>query len=342
MIVALFFRSAGEFSFRFLGEHNEWSGIEDELYGTYIFPTQPLSERIRPSSKADVNEFIGLLMGLVLIHNNLIGFLDVTEGEEETYGWEGVELNSWVTKIKEVIGGDIGCTFNERSNPTWYYFRSFSTGVSVVKSKTLPEIIRNLYKESEPKHQFIDGVTGRLYLTDKIRNCVDSERYNLAESIINRLEGVSELLVIPNENICFILGKLHVVAITNDGGITAFLDQKEKVKARNAHENLILFADKRMRWAIKTKSDSALFEDLVLELLAREPYVHSAKKVAPTNQGDNGRDIICEYNTAYKELRVGKQQPSIEIGQLIVQCKTNLEGSKKKSIGKSDVDVADT
>ncbi|WP_431065463.1 hypothetical protein [Methylotuvimicrobium sp.] len=342
MVVALVFRTVGDFSFRFLGQHNEWSGIEDELYGTFIFPSQPLSERIRSSYKEDLDELIEILMGLLIVQNNLIDFIDVTEGEEETYNWEGNEITSWVTRIKEVLGENIGCTYNERVNPTWYYFRSFSSGVSVVKSKTLPKMIRQLYKKHEDKHIFLEGVSGLLYLTDKIRNCVDNKRYNLAAKIINKLEGASELLVIPNENISFILGMLNVVAITNDGGISAFLDQKEKVKARNAQENKILFADKRMKWTIKTKSDSALFEDLVLELLVQEPYILSAKKVAPTNQGDNGRDIICEYNATYKELRVGKEQPSIEIGQLIVQCKTNLEGSKKKSIGKSDVDVADT
>ena len=342
MVVALVFRAIGDFSFRFLGEHNEWSGIEDELYGTYIFPTQPLSERIRSSSKEDLDEFVGMLKGLVIVQNNLIDFLDITDGEEETYDWEGNEISGWVTRIKDVLGEDIGCKYNERGNPTWYYFRSFSTGVSVVKSKTLPRMITQLYKKNEDKHKFLEGVTGHLYLTDKIKNCVDSERYNLATSLINRLEGPSELLVLPNENISFILGEQHVVAISNVGGISAFLDEKEKIKARNAQENIILFADKRMKWTIKTKSDSSLFEDLVLELLVREPYIHSAKKVAPTNQGDNGRDIICEYNTAYNNLRVGKQQSSLEIGQLIVQCKTNIEGSKKKSIGKSDVDVADT
>ncbi len=342
MVVALFFRAAGKLSFRFLGEHNEWSNIEDELYGTYIFPSQPLFERIRASSKEDIDEFIGILIGLVIIQNHLKDFLDITEGEEESYSWKGDELNNWVNKIKKILGEDIGCTYNERCNPTWFYFRSFTSGVSVVKSKTLSRRIRQLYKKHEDKHIFLEGISGRLYLTDKIKNCVDNDRYELATRIIYSLEDTSGLLVIPNENITFILGKLHVVAITNDGGISAFLDQKEKIKARNAQENLILFADKRMKWTIKTKSDSALFEDLVLELLVREPYIYSAKKVAPTNQGDNGRDIICEFNTTYKNLRVGRQQSPPEIGQLIVQCKTNLEGSKKKSIGKSDVDVADT
>lgn len=341
MVAVLFFRAVGKFSFRFLGEHNDWSGIEDELYGTYIFPSQPLSECIRPSSRDDLEEFIGLLIGLVIVQNNLTDFLDVTEGEE-SYGWEGSELNSWVHKIKKIIGEDIGCTFNERGNPTWYYFRSFESGISVVKSKTLPRTIRGLYKQNKEKHKIIDGISGRLYLTNEIKNCLDNDRYSLAHKIISGFEGASELLVIPNENISFVLGNEHVVAITNDGGISAFLDQKEKVKTRNAQENQILFADKRMKWTIKTWKESALFEDLILELLTREPYILSAKKVAPTNQGDNGRDIICDYNAAYKQLRVGKEQPSLEVGQLIVQCKTNLENSKKKSIGKSDVDIADT
>ncbi|MCA9457968.1 MAG: restriction endonuclease [Nitrospira sp.] len=342
MVAALFFRATGRSSFRFLGEHNEWSGIEDELYGTYIFPSQPLSERIRSTSTEDLDEFIGILIGLVIIQNNLIDFLDVTEGKKETYSWEGSELNSWVNKIKDILGCEIGCTYNERENPTWYYFRSFSSGISVVKSKTIPRVIRKLYNKQKDTHECLKGVSSRLYLTGKIKNCVDNERYNLAATIINRLEGDSNIIVVPNENISFILGVKHIVAISNDGGISAFLDEKEKIKSRNARENKILFADKRMKWAIRTTSDSALFEDLVLELLAREPYILSAKKVAPTNQGDNGRDIICEYNANYNELRVIRQQPSIEVGQLIVQCKTNLEDSKKKSIGKADVHVADT
>ena len=145
MVAALFFRATGRSSFRFLGEHNEWSGIEDELYGTYIFPSQPLSERIRSTSTEDLDEFIGILIGLVIIQNNLIDFLDVTEGKKETYSWEGSELNSWVNKIKDILGCEIGCTYNERENPTWYYFRSFSSGISVVKSKTIPRVIRKLY-----------------------------------------------------------------------------------------------------------------------------------------------------------------------------------------------------
>ena len=93
---------------------------------------------------------------------------------------------------------------------------------------------------------------------------------------------------------------------------------------------------------IETREDSAVFEDLVLELLNREPYIFSVKKVAPTNQSDNGRDLICEYNMRYDERRVEQGESPIQIGKMIVQCKTNLNSSKRSSIRKSDVDIANT
>lgn len=342
MVAMLFFRISGKFSFRFLGQHNEWSDIEDELYGTYIFPSQPMSERIRISSKDDLEEFISILLGFVLLQNKAVELFGIDEGGEQDYGWKGEELNNWVKNVKNAIGDDVTCTYNERKNPTWYYFRSFSTGVSVVKSEALAQAIRLLNEQYKEKHKTLDGVSGKLFISGDLKNCVDNDNYKLANKIITTLEGETPTLVIPHENIVYVLGREHIVAKVNNGGINAFLDQKGKVLERNAMENQILFADKRIKWNILTRTESALFEDLTLELLSREPYIISAKKVAPTHQGDNGRDIICEYNATYKELRVGRQQSSLEIGKLIVQCKTNLEGSKKQSIGKSDVDIADT
>ncbi|MGP9687990.1 hypothetical protein ACT3TH_02395 [Psychrobacter sp. AOP22-C1-C5] len=342
MVIVLVFRAIGKFSFRFLGQHNQFSGIEDELYGTYIFPSQPLSERIRVNSDSDLVSFQSILIGLIIIKNNIGDFLDIDEVGEQSYGWDGDEFINWVDKIQSIIGKDKGCTYNERVNPTWYYFRSFESGVSVVKSKTLPVEIKTLYLKNKTETKIIDGVSASLYITKDLRNCLDNKRLDLAKKIINILEGKIEVIVIPNENISFVLGNQHIVSVTNDGGISAFLDQKEKVMLRNTRENEILFSDRRMKWTILTRKDSALFEDLILELLSREPYIISAKKVAPTNQGDNGRDIICDYNKAYTKSRVSEKHSSIEIGKLIVQCKTNLNDSNKKSIGKSDVGIADT
>lgn len=342
MVAMLFFRMSGKFSFRILGQHNEWSDIEDELYGTFIFPSQPISERIRISSNDDIKELVGILLGFLLLQKKGVELFGVVEGEEQDYGWKGERLNSWVEKVKNAIGSDVPCVYNERRNPSWYYFRSFSAGISVVKSETLPRALRLLNEQYKDKHKTIDGVTGKLFMSGDIKNFVEKDNLKQAQRIIFALEGESELLVIPHENIVYILGQEHIVAKVNNGGIDAFLDQKEMVMKRNAMENQILFADRRIKWKIKTRKESAIFEDLTLELLFREPYILSAKKVAPTNQGDNGRDIICEYNANFKELRVGRHQPSLEVGKLIVQCKTNLEDSKKQSIGKPDVDIADT
>lgn len=66
------------------------------------------------------------------------------------------------------------------------------------------------------------------------------------------------------------------------------------------------------------------------------------EKIAPTNQGDNGRDLICEYNMLYDVDGISRGEESFKIGKMIIQCKTNLKTSKKSSIGKADVDVANT
>ena len=342
MIAALFFRASGKFSFRFLGQHNAFTDIEDELYGTFMFPSQPLSERIRLKSKSDKEDFAGLLFEIFFIHSNLCNIVDIEQGGEQTYSWDGEEFLRWLEKIKGNWKKKVVCTYNERTNPSWFYFRSFSQGVSVIKSEQISRVIKGIYEANRKQHSFINGVSGKLYISGDIRNSVADARLELASRILESLENNSEKVVIPNENITYVIGDCNIVAITNDGSVSSFLKQKELVKKRNAHENIFLFSERRIEWNITSRADSALFEDLILELLSHEPYILSAKKVSPTNQGDNGRDIICKYNATYSELRVSKEEPSLRVGNLIVQCKTNLKSSQKFSIGKSDVDIADT
>ena len=61
-------KSEGCCSFRFLGEHNDFSGIDDELYGMYIFPAQPFGERIRPAHEQDLDGLLSILSLLFFYH----------------------------------------------------------------------------------------------------------------------------------------------------------------------------------------------------------------------------------------------------------------------------------
>lgn len=132
-----------------------------------------------------------------------------------------------------------------------------------------------------------------------------------------------------------------VIKYTNCG-LESVAEEKELIRLRQQKEISLLFGDQKFEWNIIDRQASGEFEDLILELLYREPWVFSVKKVAPTNQGDNGRDLICEYNMLHHENRVSKGAESIKLGKMIIQCKTNLKHSKTTSIGKSGVDMPST
>lgn len=342
MVFMIILRILGEHSFRFLGEHNEWSGIEDELYGTYIFPSQPLSGKLSISLRDDIDEFIKILHYLVFIQHISQDLFGILEGGEQDSGYDNEELDAWINKITKQVGENVSFTYSQRKNPNWYYFRSFSSQVSVIKCEHLVTELRVIYEKHKDKHILLEGISANLFISGNIKNCVDHENLSFASKIISSLEENTEPLIVPIDNITYVLGREHIIARVNNGGVDAFLNQKEKILQRNSTENRILFSDRRIKWKIKTRNESALFEDLILELFSREPYILSAKKVAPTFQGDNGRDIICEYDKNHRETRVNKNSESVKNGKLIIQCKTNLQESKKQSIGKPDVDIADT
>jgi hypothetical protein len=335
-------KSKGHCSFRFLGEHNEFSGIEDELYGMYIFPAQPFSERIRPKYKQDLEGFFRILDLLFVYHLFQGDVLGYVESEEEDFYFESLELNEWIDKITSVFGNETSYVANVRKNPDWFYFRSFSEGLSVCKSPHIAKLLKQLYSDNENDIKCLQGVRARVELFRNLSNAISYQHEDLAHRIFVSLNDATETIVISQENQLLFVSDLHLILKHANSGFLGITDEKELIWKRQQQEIELLFGDRKIEWKIKTREDSAVFEDLVLELLNREPYIFSAKKVAPTNQSDNGRDLICEYNMRYDERQVEKDESSIQVGKMIVQCKTNLNSSKRSSIGKSDVDIANT
>lgn len=334
-------KSKGHCSFRFLGEHNEWSGIEDELYGMYLFPSQPFNERIRPKYKQDLEVFFEILNLFFVYHLFQGDIFGCTESEEEDFSFDSPELNEWTNKITSALGNKISYVANLRKSPDWFYFRSFSEELSVCKSPHIAKLLKQLYSNNENEINCLNGVRAKIELFRNLSNAILYQHKDLAHKIFISLNDTTETIVISQENQLLFVSDLHIVLKYANSGFLGVAEEKELIWKRQQQE-MILFGDKKIEWRIKTREDSAVFEDLVLELLNHEPYVFSVKKVAPTNQSDNGRDLICEYNMRYNERQIEKGESSIQVGNMIVQCKTNLSGSKRNSIGKSDVDIANT
>ena len=335
-------KSKGYCSFRFLGEHNDFSGIEDELYGMYLFPAQPFNERIRPGYKQDLEVFLGILDLLFVYHLFQGDALGCLEGVEEDFSFESPELNEWVNKITSVLGDEISHVANVRKNPDWFYFRSFSEELSVCQSPHIAKLLKKLYSGNENNIKYLHGVRAKIELFRNLSNAISYQHEDLAHKIFISLDDATETIAISQENQILFVSDLHLVLKHANSGFLGVAEEKELIWKRQQQEIELLFGDRKIEWMIETREDSAVFEDLVLELLNREPYIFSVKKVAPTNQSDNGRDLICEYNMRYDERRVEQGESSIQIGKMIVQCKTNLNSSKRSSIRKSDVDIANT
>jgi len=335
-------KSKGYCSFRFLGVHNDFSGIEDELYGMYLFPAQPFNERIRLGYKQDLEVLLGILDLLFAYHLFQGDILGCLESAEEDFSFESPELNEWVDKIISALRNEISYVANIRKNPDWFYFRSFSEELSVCRSSHIAKLLKQLYSHNEINIKRLHGVCAKIELFGNLSNAISYEYEGLAHKILASLNDATEVITISQENQLLFVSDLHLVIKHANSGSFGVVEEKKLIWKRQQQEIELLFGDRKIEWRIKTRKDSAVFEDLVLELLSREPYIFSAKKVAPTNQSDNGRDLICEYNMRYDERQIEKGKSPIEIGRMIVQCKTNLNSSKRSSIGKSDVDIPNT
>lgn len=334
-------KSRGISSFRFLGEHNDFSGIEDELYGMYWFPAQPLNKRIRKNSKRDFESFFRILMELYMFHmyqGNILGAVGYCPDD---FSFDSPELNIWKNKIRGFIGEDESYVANFRMNPDWLFFRSFSSEFSIFKSTHIAGLLKQLAINND-NSEIINGVVSNVEVINEIRTTIPFKDEKYAKNLVAALGDTSKIEVISQENQLVFISDHHVVIKYSNCGLESVSEEKELIRLRQLKEISLLFGDQKFEWNIIDRQASGEFEDLVLELLNREPWVFSVRKVAPTNQGDNGRDLICEYNMLHNENRVSRGTESVQLGKMIVQCKTNLKHSKKSSISKSDVDMANT
>ncbi|WP_320738812.1 hypothetical protein [Enterobacter roggenkampii] len=340
-VLAAITKSFGNSSFRFLQEENGFSGVEDELYAMYWFPGQPLNEQIRKNKEQDFDCLFAILMDLYMFHKYQGDILGVCAIDYQDYSFDSPKLNVWVNKIRSFIGDNESYVANKRINPNWFYFRSITSGVSVTYSPHIAQRLKTLASATN-EVTFVDGVGARIEIVKDIQTTISYEREKFVKQLLKSLDDNSDLKVITQENQLVFISDCHLVFTYGDYGVGSVYFEKQQILHRQQREISILFGDLNFKWNIKDRHSSAEFEDLILELLDREPWVLTVKKVAPTNQGDNGRDLICEYNMRYNELGMTEGENSFKVGKMIIQCKTNLKDSKKNSIGKSDVDIANT
>ncbi len=338
--IATILRIISKNSFRLIDIEHPVPFIENELYGRELIPTQNINILIDLTDKDVLLRTEELLVDFVMVINMLFSLFDCSHELCDEYNYEGEELNNWIKMIHKDLDEDSMLIYNSRTNPEWFYCKN--NNISIVKNKSICEWLLNILIE-QGSIESIDGVNGKLLVENNIKNFVNNTYYEESKRILKKIENYDgSFFGIPLDNIFTCIGEEHLVFIKGDFDFDAYVKEKEIVRQRHIKESALLFNDSSLKIIIDSKEDTVIFESLILELLKRESYIFWAKKVAPTNEPDNGRDIICKFNLKHKKQSFLENEIELDYKKMIVQCKTNLASSKKQSIGKSDVNIIDT
>lgn len=238
-------------------------------------------------------------------------------------------------KIIQALG-DTDCkNVASRGLPNWNYYKDFEQLISVVNSEKLTTFFQFLSDKIVKKSTVISGVSGELLFDTSIKNFIPIKEKDLAKKILLTLEGKkTKISFIPLENILIAIGKKNILFFETLCGIEEFKSEREKVRKRHQMESKYLFSPKKFTW--NDKVDPGEFEDLIRELLLREQDVVRVRKVGKTNEPDQGRDLIADWNLPTGVYVEGNAP--LKKHRIVIQCK-----AYKESVNKSDFsDIRDT
>lgn len=318
-------------SCRFYNQLNPATGEEVSLYGRFILFEQPNDSIINLDS--DISSFENLLSS-IFVNSFLRSLIFQHDCKEKSiYDFQDEKLLSWVGVINAYLGVNSEClnhTYNLRTNPDWFYYRNIEYGISIIKSEELSLFFRHGMDKKEIFKKY-EGVASKLFTSDDISNSVSNEKIKFCADLIVKLENSdSNINYIPLENVFICFGLHHITILEGNFGRDRYNIEKKELLQRHQKEAEFLYNEREIIWRLENKVlSSEIFENLVLDLIKVEPNIVWARKVAPTNQPDNGRDLICErsvvVSSSNEESLIFNKQ------KIIVQCKSIMSDSKKKT-----------
>jgi hypothetical protein len=196
-----------------------------------------------------------------------------------------------------------------------------------------PEIMPFFHALAASSPQTIKGISGDIIVVDQFQHYLSTTIKKKLYDYFKQLEEKQPELVIL-ENKIVAVGERFIITVDTNCGVNRFKKEREKVRERHQAEFDVLFKPHAIKWVDRIQDD--VFEDLIKELLEREPNVTRVRKLAHTRERDKGADLIAEWVVPKDSLSPG-EDPYMTI-KVIVQCK-----AYKNGVGKSDVqDIRDT
>jgi hypothetical protein len=212
--------------------------------------------------------------------------------------------------------------------PTWIYCRLNRRGVSAFKlnGNLVPDFSLGLSKNA---CRIVEGINGYLIKTGDLRNCVSKTTYSrlgkllgaYGERIPARLDRLwhSGYLILPIESHVICVTPAGIAALQVDSSLKNFLTERALLLKRNQSEAAILYSKVSFVWS--GKLNPGRFEEIILQLLNREPGVNWARQVGVSNASDGGRDIIADWWLGPTRWQQVTEKEVLERRRVVVQCK---------------------
>ncbi len=316
---------------------------DTEIYARYLTIDQssPPVFLVEEKTTQQIEE---LLSQMIMFEIMFSGYVDCTPNEQGDYeqGYSYDETTAWAEMVSKVIREPFDSQkiqWNTRTNPTWKFYRSIRTNLSLYHAPGL-SFFMNVVSVQQQSWDNIDGINGQLFLSDGVSNIISFKNINFARRILAELDDENtfdEMVLIPLENSFVAAGGSHVLFMRRDCGQKRFEQEKERIRKRHKQEEELLFPITSFVWSEKIGEDD--FERLIQDLLEEEKGVEWVRQVGPSKERDRGKDLLCEWETAPLPHEVITEEQSPYKKRLIlVQCK-----ARKKTVGKAEVkDIRDT
>lgn len=317
--------------------------IENEIWGRYIMPEQ-MPSFIGFSTKEKRNEAISELIEITafwrLIFWNFASCpCDECLKENNIDHTREYELpEEFMQAINTIYKSPKNVNYGGRVRPNWTYLYDIDHEITIIKSEELSNYLSSILRISNRSPEQLKGINGKLIVDGEIKNFLSKKTIatlnKLSKNLHQSIRPI-EYATIPFENMVVALTKPYIIALGRLSGLNEFKSERELIRFRHNQEAEFLFPISIFEWIDNPCPDQ--FEKLIKALLEREPNVKAVRRPAPINQGDNGRDLIIEWNVINPNA-ASQVTPPTSLIKVVGQCKAG-----NKTVGKSTVlDIRDT
>ena len=342
LLWAAFLRAAGFASVRILDIPHPV--CEGELYGRYlVFEKQPGATfvSLREPNFALLSELLIACRKAAQLFSLVYEASDGDPEREISGGPEGKEWAHTVARSLKVSAGIRGELSNQRQNPNWcYYYRD----IGGITSFKLPVKLFAILVGCLSKVEGVVADVNDCYLvqTGSLKNTINKAAMNrvcralgayglrVNGSLVKLVHGdVALFLPTDSHLICAVDGGL--VAIRSDGDDRSYRDAEARLRTRHQREAQLLHASIRFSWTRHVNDDR--FEELVLDLMNREPGVRRVRKVGASRASDGERDLIAEWLQPPASWESATEKQALVSRRVVVQCKAYSGSINRTKVG---------